>query len=64
MIGDFGAYYHVFYMISAFLVQKNRISQAEQSRLLLKVLVLISGTRYLLDYLLRNQTMIPTISSH
>ena len=29
MIGDFGAYYHAFYTISMFLVQKNRMSQAE-----------------------------------
>ena len=35
-IEDFGAYYHVFYMISAFLVQKNRMSEAEQSRLFIK----------------------------
>ena len=36
MIGDFGAYYYAFYTISAFLVQKNRMSQAEQSRLVIK----------------------------
>ena len=35
-IGDFGAYYCTFYTISAFLVQKNRMSQAEQSRLFIK----------------------------
>ena len=36
MIRDFEAYYHTFYMISMFLVQKNRMSQAEQSRLFIK----------------------------
>ena len=36
MIGDFGAYYCAFYTISAFLVQKNRMSQAEQSKLFIK----------------------------
>ena len=36
MIGDFGAYYRAFYTISGFLVQKNRMSQAEQSRLIIK----------------------------
>ena len=35
-IGDFGAYYCAFYMTSVFLVQKNRMSQAEQSRLFIK----------------------------
>ena len=38
MIGDFWAYYCVFYMISTFLVQKNRMSQAEKSRLFIKCL--------------------------
>ena len=36
MIGNFGDYYHAFYMISTFLVQKNRMSQAEQLRLFIK----------------------------
>ena len=35
-IGDFWAYYCAYYTISAFLVQKNRMSQAEQSRLFIK----------------------------
>ena len=36
MIGNFRAYYHTFYTISAFLVQKNRMSRAEQSRHFIK----------------------------
>ena len=35
-IEDFGAYYHTFYMISVLLVQKNRMSQAEQLRFFIK----------------------------
>ena len=36
MIGGFGAYYRTFYAINAFLLQKNRMSQAEQLRLFIK----------------------------
>jgi hypothetical protein len=36
MIEDFRAYYRVFYTISAFLAQKNRLSLVEQSRLFIK----------------------------
>ena len=37
-IGDFRAYYRVFYTISAFLAKKDRLSLAEQSRLFIKSL--------------------------
>ena len=35
-IGDFGAYYRVFYTISTFLARKDQLSPAEQSRLFIK----------------------------